>query len=111
IQLETVLGSGRRAVPVSLGYTRSVQSTGQMVNQWLAQASVILPRVSLTAVVTDKQVTRGTMFDEGISVGLLANTRILGFMLRADAAYRVSGPQRGFADANLTIEKSLTERS
>ena len=111
IQLETVVGSGRRAVPVSLGYTRSVQRNGQMVNQWLAQASLILPRVSLTGVVTDKQVTGGTAYDEGISVGLLANTRIFGFMIRADAAYRVTGPRRGFADANLTIEKSLTERS
>jgi len=111
IQLETVLGSGRRAVPVALGYTRTQQSNGQLVNQWLAQASLILPRVSLTAELIDKQVAGATIYDEGISFGLLANTRILGFMIRADAAYRITGPQRGFGDASLTVEKSLTERT
>jgi hypothetical protein len=111
VQLEAILGSGRRVVPVGLGFTRSVRSDGKEVNEWLARASLVLPRLSLTGVVTDRQVSGTRATEEGLSVGLLANTRLLGFSIRADANYRLSGPRRGFDDARLTVEKSLDERS
>ncbi|MBO0750023.1 MAG: hypothetical protein J2O44_06300, partial [Porphyrobacter sp.] len=97
--------------PVALGLTRSVLTGGQVVNEWLAQASLVLPRVSLTGVVTEKQVSGGTADNEGLSIGLLANTRLLGFSIRGDATYRLSGPRTGFDDARLTIERSLNDRS
>ena len=111
IQFETVLGSGRKAVPVGTGYTCSVQADGKTVNEWLARASLILPRLSLTGVVTERQVSGGSADTEGLSLGLLANTRILGFMVRADATYRVTGLRKGFDNAQLTVEKALDDRS
>ena len=111
VQLETVLGSGRRVVPVGFGYTRSVQSDGRKVNEWLARASLVLPRVSLTGLVTERQVSGGRAENEGLSLGLLANTRVLGFLVRADATYRVTGLRKGLDDARLTIERPLDDRS
>lgn len=111
IELEAVLGSGRRSVPVGLGYTYTVQSDGRKVNEWLARASLILPKVSLTGVVIDRQASGAQTDTEGLSLGLLANTRVLGFMVRAAATYRVTGLRKGFDNAQLTIEKPLTDRS
>jgi hypothetical protein len=111
LELEAVLGSGRRSVPVGLGYTYTVQSDGRKVNEFLARASLILPKISLTGMIIDRQAT-GTNSDiEGLSLGLLANTRVLGFMVRADATYRVSGLRKGFDTAHLTIQRPLDDRS
>ena len=111
IQFDAILGSGRRIVPVSGGYNRTVQTDGRKVNEWLARASLILPRMVLTGEVIDRQVSGGPVDDEGLSFGLLANTRVLGFMLRADATYRVTGLRKGFDDAQLTAERPLDDRS
>jgi hypothetical protein len=111
VQLETVLGSGRRVVPVGAGYTRSVLADGRKVNEWLARASLVLSRLSLTGVITDREVSGGKADTEGLSVGLLANTRVAGFLVRADATYRLSGLRKGFDNARLTIEKPLDDRS
>jgi hypothetical protein len=111
IQLETVLGSGRRVVPVGAGFTRSVLADGRKVNEWLARASLVLPRISLTGVITDRDVSGARVDTEGLSLGLLANTRVLGFLVRADATYRLNGMRKGFDNARLTIEKPLDDRS
>jgi hypothetical protein len=111
VMIDSILGSGRRVVPIGLGYTRSNQSDGRNVNEWLARASLVLPRISFTGVVTERQVSGGRADTEGLSLGLLANTRVLGFLIRADATYRVTGPRQGFDNARLTIEKSLDDRS
>jgi hypothetical protein len=111
VLIEAILGSGRRSVPVGVGFSRSTLSDGRKVNDWLARASLVLPHVSLTGILSEEQVTGGTTDNEGLSFGLLANTRILGFFLRADATWGLSGTRRGFRDARLTLEKSLDERS
>jgi hypothetical protein len=111
VQVEAILGSGRRVVPVGAGYTRSVLQDGRKVNEWLARASLILPRLSLTGVISNREVSGGKADTEGLSVGLLANTRVLGFLVRADATYRLTGLRKGFDNARLTVEKPLDERS
>lgn len=111
LEIEDVLGSGRRIVPVALGVKRTVRTDGAKVNEWLARASLILPRISLTAAITDKSVSGGSMDDEGMSIALLANTRVLGLSLRGSASYRLTGPRTGLDTAQLTIEKTLTQRS
>jgi hypothetical protein len=111
VMIDSILGSGRRMVPIGLGYTRSALSDGRQVNEWLARASLVLPRISFTGVVTDREVSGGKADTEGLSLGLLANTRVAGFLIRADATYRVTGPRKGFDNARLTIEKSLDDRS
>jgi hypothetical protein len=111
LMVETVLGSGKRIVPIGFGYTRSVLSDGRKVNNWLARASLMLSRLSLTGVVNEQRVSGGASDTEGLSFNLLANTRVLGFLLRADATYRISGPRKGFDDAHLTVEKSIDDRS
>jgi hypothetical protein len=82
-----------------------------MVNEWLARASLILPRLALTGIVTHRQVSGPYAADEGTAVGLLANTRVLGLSLRADAEYRLNGARKGFQSARVTVEKVLDERS
>jgi hypothetical protein len=111
VMVEAVLGSGKRIVPIGFGYTRSVLSDGRKVNNWLARASLMLSRISLTGVLNEQQVTHGTTDEEGLSFNLLANTRVLGFLLRADATYRITGPRKGFDDAQLTVEKSIGDNS
>ena len=111
IQLETTLGSGRGAIPVAAGFRRSVLDDGRKVNEWLARASLILPRVSLTGMITSTQVSGGVSQDEGTAVSLLANTHFLGLTVRANADYRLSGPRTGFDSARLTVEKALDDRS
>jgi hypothetical protein len=111
LEVETVLGSGRRAVPVSLGYKRTDLADGRKVNEWLARASLVFSRVSLTGLVSNYHVTNGTAYNEGTSVSLLANTHILGLSVRANARYRLAGPHKGFDSGQMTIEKALDDRS
>jgi hypothetical protein len=111
LEVETVLGAGRRVVPVSIGYKRTALTDGRKVNEWLARASLMFSRVSLTGMVSDYHVTGGQAYNEGTSVSLLANTHILGLTVRANARYRLNGPHKGFDTAQMTIEKGLDERS
>jgi hypothetical protein len=111
IEIEDIFGSKRLVVPVAVGFNRTVRTDGQTVTKWLVRASLILPRLSLTAALTNTSASRGPYDDRGTSIEMLANTRFLGFTVRADASYRLSGPQRGFDSAQLTFERALTERS
>jgi hypothetical protein len=111
IEVESVLGAGRRVVPVGARYSYSVRTDGKKVNEWLARASLMLPKVSLTGMVIDRTVSGGRTDDEGLSLGLLANSRVLGFLVRADATYRVSGLHKGFDTVTVTVERPLDERS
>jgi hypothetical protein len=110
-EVEDVLGSGRRVVPVALGFKRTVRADGQKVNEWLARASLIMPHLSLTAAITNRSVTRGVFDDEGTSVAVLANTSFLGLAVRGTASYRVAGPRKGLDLAQLTVEKTISDRS
>jgi hypothetical protein len=111
LEVETVVGSGRRSVPVSVGYTRTDLVDGRKVNEWLARASLLFSRVSLTAAVSNYHMTGGDAYQEGTSVSLLANTHLLGLSVRANATYRLNGPHKGFDTGQMTIEKSLDDRS
>jgi hypothetical protein len=111
LEVETVLGSGRHPVPVSVGYKRTALADGRKVNEWLARASLMFSRVALTAMVTNYHMEGGTAYNEGTSVSLLANTHILGLSVRANASYRLNGPHKGFDSGQMTIEKALNDRS
>ena len=110
-RLETTLGKGRHVFPLSLGFQRTEKRNGQKVNEWLARASIVLPRLALTGMLVHRQVIGPLLTDESTAVGLLANTRILGLNVRADGQYRLSGPRKGFESARMTVEKTLDERS
>jgi hypothetical protein len=110
-RLETLIGSGRRVVPVSAGFRRTERQNGQIVNEWLARASLIVPRLALTGYLSHRVVSGPIMAEEGTAAGVLANTRILGLSVRADAEYGLSGSRKGFDQASVTIEKMLDERS
>jgi hypothetical protein len=110
-EVEDVLGSGRRVVPVALGFKRTVRADGQKINEWLARASLIMPHLSLTAAITNRTVTHGVSDDEGTSVAVLANTSVLGLAVRGTASYRLTGPRKGLDLAQLTVEKTISDRS
>ena len=110
-EIEDVLGSGRRVVPVAVGFKRIERTDGQKVNELLARASLILSHLSLTAEVINRSASGAPLDDEGTSVALLANTRILGLAVRGSASYRLIGPRQGFDTAQLTVEKTIGDKS
>ena len=110
IEFDTLTRVGRIPVPLSLGLRRSTQRDGRDVNELLGRASLILPRMSLTGFVI-RRFGEGGFEDDDTEVGLLANTRILGFSARGEASYRLGGHERGFERARLTLEKALSDRS
>lgn len=115
VQFDTVVKAGRVPIPLSLGLRRTTQHDGRNVNELLARASLMLPRLSLTGFV----IHRDTEDDDdgtedhadGTRVGLLANTRILGMSVRGEATYKLSGPEKGFEAAAVTVERALDDKS
>ncbi|HEY6817026.1 MAG TPA: carboxypeptidase-like regulatory domain-containing protein [Croceibacterium sp.] len=115
VQFDSVVQAGRVPIPLSAGFRRTTQRDGKNVNEILARASLMLPRVSLTGFVLHRKTEGGLDEEEdpedGTRVGLLANTRLLGLSVRGEATYRLSGPEQGFEAATVTAETSLDEHS
>jgi hypothetical protein len=117
LRLDSTVKLGRTPVPLSAGFRRTTQRDGRDVNELVARASLILPRLSLTGFVLHRQTEDGRDdeedFDDGTRVGLLANTRLLGVTVRGEATYRLTGPEseRGLETATVTAEKTLDEKS
>jgi hypothetical protein len=115
VQFDSSIRAGRTAIPLSAGFRRTTQRDGKKVNELLARASLALPRVSLTGFVLHRR-TEGADDDEedpedGTTVGLLGNTRLLGLSVRGEARYKLSGPDPGFESASITAERALDEES
>jgi hypothetical protein len=111
IQFDTVVRAGRTPVPLSAAFHRTRQRDGKEVNEVLLRGSLILPRMALTGFVLHRDTEGGTGEEDGTSVGLLANTRFLGFSVRGEGSYRLTGPRQGFDTASLTLERALDDRS
>jgi len=111
IQVDTVINAGRTPLPISAGFRRTTQRNGREVNEFLLRGSVILPRAAFTGFVVHRDAVGGYDDEEGTDIGMLANTRFLGFTVRGEADYRISGPRRGFNEASLTVERALSDRS
>ena len=111
VQFDTVLGSGRRPIPVGAGFKRTVMTDGRTVNEWLARASLVFSRLSLTGMVTQRSTSGGTPYEDGTTVSMLANTHFLGMTVRANASYQLNGRRKGFQAGEITIEKPLDDRS
>ncbi len=115
VQFDTIVQAGRMPLPLSLGLRRTTQHNGKKVNEILARASLMLPRMSLTGFVLHRETEDDDDdeedLDDGTRVGLLANTRILGATIRGEATYKLSGPDEGLEAATVTAERPLDERS
>jgi len=111
VTLDTVVRAGRVPMPLAASFRRSTQRNGKEVNEVLARASLMLPRMALTGFVVHRDAKGGYDEEEGTQVGVLANTRFLGLRARGEATYRLSGPRQGFDSATLSIEKALSDRS
>jgi hypothetical protein len=115
VQFESVVNAGRMPVPLSLGLRRTTERDGKKVNEILARASLMLPRLSLTGFVlhrnTEDDDDDEEDYDDGTRVGLLANTRLLGMTVRGEATYKLRGPDPGLEAATVTAERPLDERS
>jgi hypothetical protein len=114
IQFESIIKAGRSPMPLSAGFRRTTQRDGRKVNEFLARASLILPRLSFTGFVLHRDTEDDEEgLDDGMRIGLLANTRLLGVTIRGEATYRLSGPdtERGLETATLTAERMLDEDS
>ena len=110
VTVDTQLRIGPRPVSLSAGW-RSSRRAGREVNEVLARASLFLPRVSLTGFVLHRDTAGFDDVEDGTRVGLLANTRLFGVSARGEASYRLTGRQKGFDSASVTLEKALTGRS
>lgn len=111
VYVDTVVRAGRLPMPLSAGFSRTTQRGGREVNEGTVRASLMLPRVTLTGFVVHRDSQGGNGSEDGTRVGLLANTRVLGIAARGEASYRLTGPQRGFDTASVTLEKALDDRS
>jgi hypothetical protein len=111
LQADAVVHAGRTPIPLSLGFRRSTQRDGGEINELLGRASLILPRMALTGFVVHRDSEGGNDDEDGTRVGLLANTRFLGLTARGEVDYRLTGRDRGFELARMTIEKALDDRS
>ena len=114
VQFDWVAQAGRTPIPISAGFRRTTQRDGKKVNELLARASLVLPRVSLTGFVLHRNTEGDDDEDDpedGTRVGMLANTRILGLSVRGEATYRLNGPEEGFEAATVTAERPLDEDS
>jgi hypothetical protein len=116
LQLDTTVKAGKTPIPLSAGFSRTTRRDGRNVNEFMARASLMLPRTSLTGFVLHRK-TDGRAEgepedpDDGTRLGLLANTRVFGLTVRGEATYRLSGPLKGFDTATVTVEKTLDEES
>jgi hypothetical protein len=114
VQFDSVIKAGQTPIPLSLGFRRTSQRDGRKVNEILGRASLVLPRMSFTGFMLHRQ-TDGDDGEgdpeDGTTVGLLANTRLLGITVRGEASYRLNGPEQGFEAATLTAERPLDEDS
>ena len=111
LTVDTQVRIGKRSMSVSGGFRRTTRRDGREVNEFLARASLFLPRVSLTGFAVYRDTDGFTDPEDGTRVGLLANTRFLGLTARGEASYRLTGPRKGFDRANLTLERALSDRS
>jgi hypothetical protein len=111
LTVDTLVDLGRRPLSLSGGVRRTTQRNGREVNEALARASLLLPRLSLTGFVHYRDTEGIADPEDGTRVGMLANTRFLGLTARGEASYRITGPRKGFDSANLTLERALSDRS
>lgn len=115
VQFESTVKAGRTPVPLSLGLRRTTERNGKKVNEILARASLMLPRMSLTGFVLHRETEDDDDdeedLDDGTRVGLLANTRVLGVTVRGEATYKLNGPGEGLEAATVTAERPLDEDS
>jgi hypothetical protein len=115
VQFDSVIRAGRVPMPLTAGFRRTTERNGKKVNEFLARASLILPRVSLTGFVlhraTEDDDDDEEDIDDGTQLGVLTNARVLGLSVRGEATYRVSGPLAGFDTARVTLERTLDEDS
>lgn len=109
--VDTLVRLGRLPVPLAAGFSRTTGRGGRKVHEFLARGSLILPRLALTGVITRRDTERGSDWDDGTAVDILANTRLLGLAARGEVSYRLDGSRRGFEAASLTLEKMLDDRS
>jgi hypothetical protein len=111
LQVDTMVKLGKWPMPISAGLRRTTRRDGREVNEFLARASLLRPRFSLTGFIGYRDTQGFDAIDDGMRVGLLANTRFLGVSARGEASYRLTGRGKGFESANLTLEKALSDRS
>ena len=114
VQFDSTIRAGRTPILLTGGLSRTTQRDGRKVNELLARASLILPRLSLTGFVLHRRIDGNDDKmdpEEGTKVGLLANTRILGLTVRGEATYKLSGPETGLEEVSVTAERPLDENS
>ncbi|MBO9517899.1 MAG: carboxypeptidase regulatory-like domain-containing protein [Porphyrobacter sp.] len=107
LYLDTFLPSERTPISLSGGVKHTERRDGTEVNDAVARASLLMPRISLTGYVAYRDTVGNTDWDDGTRVGVLANTRFLGLTARGEASYKLSGQETGFDRATLTVEKNL----
>lgn len=107
------LHMGRNRIPLQAGFRQSVNRDGTKVNEWLARVSLAMKGLSLTAELSDRR-TRGPKAEqqeEGMRLRLLGNTRIGDVRLRGSTRFQISGRDKGFELAQMTIDKSVGPRA
>ena len=110
-QLDTTFRLGRRAVPIQLAGRRSELRDGTKVDNLQIRTAITTRILAISAEFDHESREQGGSEYERNQLRLLANSRMFGLRLRGNAAFDLSGRDRGFRYARLTAEKRLTDRS
>ncbi|MXO63056.1 carboxypeptidase-like regulatory domain-containing protein [Qipengyuania oceanensis] len=112
-QIDMSFKLGSLSIPLQLSGRRAELRDGGKVDN-LSVRTALTTRVMAIAAEFDHESRSvpgpGGDFERN-KLRLLANSRIFGLRLRGNAAFDLSGPDKGFEYARLTAEKRLTERS
>jgi len=113
LSLDQELRLGSFRLPLQLGYRQTLARNGTRTDESMLRTSVMLRGLSLTAELSNRRLHGSLASGQGggSRLRLLANTRLGGVRLRGNARFQLSGPDRGFATAELTAERALNSRT
>ncbi len=114
LRLDSDLKFGKTTIPVAGSFSQNLSRDGTKVTEWLTRVSIASRRLALTGYASYRSSVGPSAVpdDDGMRVGLLANTMIGKVALRGDARFRLSGSgQRGLEAAQVAVDTTLSGRS
>jgi hypothetical protein len=113
LQFDTSLRLGKVSLPVQASVERSHLRDGTKVTEILTTASVNTGPVALSAQLEYENQDGGSDLPDQnqTRLNLLASTRIKGLRLRGNATFELTGEDRGFDSAEISVERRIGNRS
>ena len=113
LRADTVLDLGAIKLPLQAGIGHSTGRSGSKVTDWLISSAINTRRLAVTAQLEGQHryLPETGKRETDIDLRLLGNTRLFGVRLRGTAGFTLSGPEKGFDYARLSVTERLDDRS